>query len=211
VTIEDIRVTYDAVAADYAKIISDLSAESPLEIAFLNRFADELAARGGSVADVGCGPGRITAYLASRGVDAYGIDLSPTMIVVASEAHPELRFETGAMPHLAIGNGVLSGVLTWYSTIHTPIDQMPELYRELARVLAPGGSLLIGFHAGAGAVHISHSYGHDVDLDIQLFDAAELAGLLVKAGFTVEATLVREPVGRERRPQGFLLARRDAR
>jgi SAM-dependent methyltransferase len=38
---------------------------------------------GGSVADVGCGPGRITAHLRQLGVDAFGIDLSPGMIEVA--------------------------------------------------------------------------------------------------------------------------------
>jgi SAM-dependent methyltransferase len=205
-TNDDLRATYDTVAADYARIIPGLSAESPLEIAFLDRFADEVATRGGLVADIGCGPGRITAYLASRDVNAYGIDLSPMMIAVAAKAHPELRFETGAMSALPIEDGVLAGALAWYSTIHTPVEELPGVYREFARVLAPGGVLLIGFHAGSGVVKVTRSYGHEVDVELQLFDAAELTRLLTKAGFAVDATLVREAVGGERRPQGFLLA-----
>lgn len=50
------------------------------------------------VADLGCGPGRITAYLPSLGVDALGIDLSPEMISVTHRTHHGLRFEEGRHP-----------------------------------------------------------------------------------------------------------------
>jgi SAM-dependent methyltransferase len=204
---DEVRATYDTVAASYAETIPGLSAESPLELAFLERFADELAASGGLVADVGCGPGRVTDYLAGRGVDAYGIDLSPEMIATATSAYPALRFDVGSMPALQIADGALAGLLAWYSTIHFPLADLPAVYADFARVLAPGGSLLLGFHVGVGEIRVTNSYGHDVDVSVQLFDAPQLEAMLGEAGFTVEASLVRAPVGRERRPQGFLLAR----
>ncbi|MDV6011113.1 class I SAM-dependent methyltransferase [Haloechinothrix sp. LS1_15] len=51
----------------------------------------------GPVADVGCGPGRITAHLHALGVPTFGIDLSPQMIAAARRSYPELGFEEGSM------------------------------------------------------------------------------------------------------------------
>jgi ubiquinone/menaquinone biosynthesis C-methylase UbiE len=65
---------------------------------------------GGTVADVGCGPGRITAHLRQLGVDALGIDLSPAMIEVARRDHPGLRFEVGSMTDLALADASLAGL-----------------------------------------------------------------------------------------------------
>lgn len=204
---DEVRATYDTVAASYAETIPGLSAESPLELAFLDRFAGELAEHGGRVADVGCGPGRVTHYLASRGVDAYGIDLSPEMVAVSTSAYPSLHFEVGRMPELTIADGSLAGLLAWYSTIHFAVADLPAVYSEFARVLEPGGLMLLGFHVGVGEVRVTSSYGHDVDVSLHLFEAPILERMLNEAGFTIEASLVRASVGRERRPQGFLLAR----
>jgi ubiquinone/menaquinone biosynthesis C-methylase UbiE len=74
-----------------------------------------LDARIGPVADVGCGPGRVSARLATRGVEVFAVDLSPGMIDVARRNHPHLRFEVGAMEKLPIQDAALDGVLDWYS------------------------------------------------------------------------------------------------
>jgi SAM-dependent methyltransferase len=77
----DTRTSYDTVAASYADQVRNLLDETPYERAVLALFADLVrTAGGGPVADVGCGPGRITAYLGDLGVDTFGIDLSPAMI-----------------------------------------------------------------------------------------------------------------------------------
>lgn len=84
------RASYDTVAADYEKLLRDELANSPFERAMLGVFAERvLGAGGGRVADLGCGPGRITGHLASLGLDVCGIDLSPEMIAVARWAHPD--------------------------------------------------------------------------------------------------------------------------
>lgn len=207
-TTERVRASYDTVAASYAERITGLSAESPLEIALIDRFADEMVQLGGKTLDAGSGPGRVSDYLAGRGVAVSGIDLSPAMVAVASAAYPALHFEVGSLAALPVRDGALSGILAWYSTIHSPIEELSAIYREFVRALAPGGRLLLGFHSGTGDVHVTNSYGHDVDIDVQLFDAAELSALLEDAGFAVDVTLVRAPVGSEKRPQGFLLARK---
>jgi SAM-dependent methyltransferase len=202
-----VRATWDTVAADYATAITGLSAESPLELAFLDRFAAEQA-RMGRVADIGCGPGRITAYLASKGVDAYGIDLSPRMVDIATASYPHLHFEVGTLTQLKIGDHALAGVLAWYCLVSTLSEELPEVFAEFARVLRPGGGLLLGIQVGVGVVQITQSFGHEVDSVMQLLAVDDVAALLARAGFRVDATLVREAVGSERRAQGFLLARK---
>jgi SAM-dependent methyltransferase len=81
------RRAYDAVAVDYAALLRTSLAESPLDRALLNVLAElVLADGGGMVGDLGCGPGRVTAYLHERGLDAFGVDLSPGMVAVAARA-----------------------------------------------------------------------------------------------------------------------------
>ncbi|MYR64110.1 methyltransferase domain-containing protein, partial [Streptomyces sp. SID625] len=89
---------YDAVAVRYADLVRDSLAGLPLDRAVLAAFADSVRAAGaGPVAELGCGPGYLTAHLRDLGLDARGIDLSPAMIGLAREAFPDLRFDVGSM------------------------------------------------------------------------------------------------------------------
>jgi SAM-dependent methyltransferase len=50
----------------------------------LAAFAEVVLAAGdGPVADIECGPGRVTAHLHGLGLTAFGVDLSPAMVAVA--------------------------------------------------------------------------------------------------------------------------------
>ncbi len=81
-------------------------------------FAETLQTRGGGlVADVGCGPGHVTAHLSSLGLPAFGVDLSPEMIAQACSSYPDMRFEIGTMDALKVEDGTLAGVLANYSII----------------------------------------------------------------------------------------------
>jgi len=209
VTLDATRATYDTVAEDYARLVTGLDAEGPLDRAMLADFADRVD---GPVADVGCGAGRMTAYLDGLGLDVVGIDLSPGMVAVARRSYPSLRFEVGSLAALDLPDSGLAGVLAWYSIIHTSPDELPAVVAELVRVLAPGGHLLLGFQAGADEHRaMTHAYGHTVACDAWLHSPDTVVGLLEAAGLVVDARLVREPVGGERRPQASLLATRPAR
>ncbi|HEX4402470.1 MAG TPA: class I SAM-dependent methyltransferase [Galbitalea sp.] len=203
----EVRAAYDTVASSYAELIPGLSAEAILDVAAIDSFiARVLENGGGPVLDVGAGPGRITNYLVSRGVDASGIDLSPGMVEVARDSYPELRFAVGSLGRLEFADASLAGVVAWYSIIHTPPEELPGVFMDFHRVLRPGGVLLIGMHVGEGPVRVTRSYGHDVEIDLQLFDPNEIATVLRLAHFTIAAQVVREPQAPERRPQAFVLA-----
>ncbi|MET9885445.1 methyltransferase domain-containing protein [Streptomyces sp. NPDC006430] len=210
--LNSVRASYDAVAVDYARLLGTTLVERPLDRAMLAAFAE--CVRGGEggaarvVADLGCGPGRVTAHLDGLGVRAFGVDLSPAMVAVARKTYPGLRFEVGSMAALDVADAVLGGVLVWYSTVHTPPGELRPLFEEFARVLAPGGHLLIAFKVGDERVRLEHAYGHPVDLDVYWTPPELIAELLSGAGLVEVARLVRQPAGQEKSPQGFLLARK---
>jgi ubiquinone/menaquinone biosynthesis C-methylase UbiE len=200
------RAAYDIVAADYAELLRDELAEKPHDRAVLAAFAELIG--DGLVADIGCGPGRVTAHLAGLGVEAFGIDLSPEMIAVARRSHPELRFELGTMAELELPDATLSGVVAWYSIIHTPPERLPQVFAEFARVLRPGGLLQLAFQVGDERRRIESAYGHEVSLDAYRLRPERIAELADAAGFALEVQLVRSPAPGEKTDQAFLLLRR---
>lgn len=207
------RASYDVMADDYAAQFQDELAAKPVDRAVLAGFAELVQARSrGPVADVGCGTGRVTQHLHALGVDAFGIDLSPGMLAVARRKYPGLRFEEGSMLGLDLPDGGLGGLLAWYSTIHVPDEQLPQVFDEFYRVLAPGGHLLLGFQAGEEVVRRTDAWGRDIELDFIRRQPERMAGLLVAAGLTMRARTVREvdeeSAFPEPTPQAFLLARK---
>jgi SAM-dependent methyltransferase len=203
------RAAYDAVAVDYAALLRDELAGKALDRAMLAAFAEHVrAAGGGEVADLGCGPGRVTVHLAGLGLDAFGIDLSPAMVEVARETYPELLFEVGTMAALELPDAALAGAVAWYSIIHTPRERQHILFSEFARVVRPGGWLLLAFQVGDDVVSLRHAYGHDLELDAYRQAPDRIHELLAASGFTEHARLVREPVAPEKVQQAYVLAQR---
>lgn len=207
----DTRVFYDAVAEDYAALFEKELVGRPVERAVLDVFA-ELVGGSGPVADLGCGPGRTTGRLAGLGLDVFGLDLSESMLAIARRENPGLRFEQGSMLNLDLPDGSLAGALSWYSSIHTPVDRLPDLFTEFHRVLAPGGHLLVAFQAGDQHRHHDRPWGHDVALTFQRRRPEAVAGLLTDAGFALLSQTVRAPDATldETSQQAFLIARKAA-
>lgn len=214
------REAYDAAAPTYAELFrDDTLRDSPLDRAFLNVFAEAVGAVGavgevgvrgeGRVADVGCGPGHVTAYLGELGLAAFGVDASPVMIELARQAYPDLRFDVGSMAALNIADGALAGVLSRWSIIHTPPQELPAVVGEFHRVLAPGGHLLIGFSAGDDPADPPQVFDHAV-APAYRWSPDQLAAMLREAGLAEVARMVRAPQPTDRRQfqEIHLLARK---
>jgi ubiquinone/menaquinone biosynthesis C-methylase UbiE len=184
------RASYDRVAAEYARRMNDELEHKPLERKLLAEFA---AGTPGRIADVGCGPGHVAAFMREQGADVMGLDLSPAMIEQAKALHPDVNFEVGDMRALPVADGSLSGIVALYSLIHIPRAEVVAVLRDFRRALQPGARLLVGFHIGEEIRHSEEWWGEPVNLDFIFFTTAEMAGYLDTAGFTLEETIEREP------------------
>lgn len=162
-------------------------AEPYIELVRTSEVADDdralidrhLSIRPGTVLDVGCGPGHLTAHLRSLEVDAIGLDVVPTFIDHARATYPDGRYELGSMRQLPFPDRSVAGILAWYSLIHLPPDELDDVLAELRRVASPAGALVAGFFAGDAVAPFDHkvttAYFWPVD---------EFAGRLRRAGFT---------------------------
>ncbi|MEU3352869.1 class I SAM-dependent methyltransferase [Streptomyces sp. NPDC037389] len=196
---------YDAVAVRYAEFVRGSLDALPLDRAVLAAFAELVrTSTAGPVAELGCGPGHMTAHLRELGLDAFGIDLSPVMIDLAREAHPDLRFEVGSMDALDLADGELNGIVSWYSVIHTPPRDVPSYFAEFRRVLAPGGHLLLAFFESEDEPVTAFDHKVTTAYRWPIDDMAELAG---EAGFHEVGRMLREPREDERYRRGHLLMR----
>ncbi|HVV12255.1 class I SAM-dependent methyltransferase [Amycolatopsis sp.] len=196
------RTSYNAVADDYADFARLRFAKDVAGRALLGAFA-ELAP--GPIADVGCGPGHVTAHLAGLGAEVSGIDLSPRMIALARGSYPGLRFEVGSMTALDLPDARLGGVLAWWSIFHMPPRVLPVVFAEFHRVLMPGGQVLLGFHVGDEVLRPESAYGRHVSYEAHLLRPERVAELLGMAGFKLTA---RMDLPGAKRPQACLLARK---
>jgi len=112
-----VRAVYNAVAGAYDAALRDELDGKPLDRGLLTAFA-ELAALG-PLADVGCGPGHVTRFLAARHPHVIGIDLSPAMVAIARQRTPELTFTVASMLRLPVVDGVwAAGAVALYSIIY---------------------------------------------------------------------------------------------
>jgi SAM-dependent methyltransferase len=204
----DTRISYDTVADSYWNYVRDVIGGRPFLRAALVLFADAVATAGnGPVADLGCGPGHVTAYLHDLGIDAFGIDISTGMIDVARAEHPRLRFEAGSMTALEFADESIAGAIALWSLIHVPDDMVAATLTGFGRVLRRGAPLLLRFHVGEGSRLKTVGYGgHPMKVHVHRRRPAQMSAWLREAGFTVEAEMLLDPESSV--PGAFLFARR---
>lgn len=184
--------------------------EGPIDRSLLEAFVELVRRQNVElVADVGCGPGRVAGYLARRGLDVIGVDVSEALLSIARTAHPSIDFRLGQLDALPIEAGVLAGAVCWYSIIFTPLGRLGESFVELARVLVPGGFLLLAFQSEGEPVQRQEALGTHLSLTSYRHSVRDVADLLKNAGFEIHATVLRAPdLEHETTSQGFVIAAR---
>jgi len=208
------RDAYEQVAELYADTFAGLLPHRPLDRAMLGVFADLARvavtdAGQARVADVGCGPGHVTAHLDRLGVRAFGVDLSPAMIARARRDHPGLAFAVADLCALPVADATLGGIVAWYSIIHLPPDRVAGALAEFHRVLAEGAPLLLAVQSTGDDSPVPRSHDHRVAPSYR-WSARALWALLDDAGFT-EIARLEHPAGEfDRLPGAMLLAHRRA-
>jgi SAM-dependent methyltransferase len=146
------------------------------------RRIERLTGGPGRVLDVGCGPGLFLHHMRSRGWDTRGTERSPS---AAQQARDVLNLDVRAQDlEELIDEGVsYDAVVLWHVAEH--VHDPATTLREIARLLRPGGVLMIGVPnfgspeariGGAGWFHL------DVPRHLYHFTSGTLRNLLADAG-----------------------------
>lgn len=204
------RAAYDAIASAYAGLFQDTLADRPVERGLLAAFAEVISdGPAGPVADLGCGPGHIAAHLHGLGLPVFGVDQSAAMLAIGRSEYPEVSFAFGSITRLGLADGSCRGVLSRSSIIHLPPALLPAALAEFARVLAPGGWLLLSFSTTDGPEPPYESYDHRVTTAYRWWPD-HVVSALDAAGITETARLTENPGPDDPRQfrVAFILARK---
>ena len=91
--------------------------------------------------DVGCGEGRFCRMLAAAGIAATGIDPTEALLEAARARHPGGDYRRGQAEALDLADGGYDLVVSYLTLLD--IADIGRAIPEMARVLRPGGRLLI--------------------------------------------------------------------
>jgi SAM-dependent methyltransferase len=143
----------------------------------------------GRALDAACGTGRHAARLVELGHQVVGVDATQAMLTLARKKVPGVDFRRGALADLPVQDASVDLVTCALALSHVP-DLEPVL-REFARVLRPGGTVVLsdihpmsamtgaiaafpGPDLSAGVPYV-HSRVHQVGAYLAAFRAAGLA------------------------------------
>ena len=150
--------------------------------------------QGKHVLDLGCGDGLLTAALAERGARAVGIDIDRAMLCAAvartdpGQREPA-RFAEGRLEQLPFRDAMFDVVVA--VTVLCLLSDEAIAVREAARVLRPGGRLIIGdlgrWNAWAARRRIKGWFGSRLWRSAHFSTAGDLSRLVEREGLTVEA------------------------
>jgi SAM-dependent methyltransferase len=95
------------------------------------------------ILDIGSGTGHHVAELVGRGIDAQGIDISPSMIKKAKENYPDYKFEVEDVTNSQIYSPhTFTHILSMYFTIYY-IQDKRMFFQNCSKWLMPGGHLIV--------------------------------------------------------------------
>ena len=183
---------YDTVAREYAETFTNEHYKKPKDREILKRFTLEIGGRR-PVWDLGCGPGQTTAYLKNLGVEISGLDLSESILKQARHLHPKIPFIKGNLLALDFEDRTIAAAVAFYAIVHFTGKQVKTAFREVFRVLQPGGLFLLTFHIGDGTIHIEEFLGRKTSIDFMFFTTDFVRRCLKKTGFVNLDIIEREP------------------
>jgi ubiquinone/menaquinone biosynthesis C-methylase UbiE len=135
---DEIRRGYDELAETYAARRSESEREGAILDEFLDWLSDPVR-----VLDAGCGQGTPALRRLCEETTAVGLDISRQQLEITAETVPAARVVHADMTRLPFRNGAFDAVTAFNSLIHVPLSDHQRVVDEFARVLRPGGSVLL--------------------------------------------------------------------
>jgi ubiquinone/menaquinone biosynthesis C-methylase UbiE len=159
-------------------------------------FADMVEKEGfNRVADIGCGLGRHSLYLARRNFRVYGCDISEAILLHAEKNalinELDIQFVQADYQDLPFYHEIFGGALVVDTIHHDPLENIVKALKEIHRVLEPGGLIclnppsvrdeLFGGERRLGdKLFVLHRVPH------YFFESEEIVMLLSKLNFVIE-------------------------
>lgn len=166
-------------AGNHAAAFAERTRDKELRMApeIIRRATDSAGVGNRRALDLGCGPGRHAAMLASIGLEVDLVDLSEDMLRISAERIGVPQPAPSDMRKPTFQPASFSVVVAAESVIHIPKSELPQLISDIHRLLLPGGILYASFQVGNHAL---------VTIDGRFYeyypDDAELSELLSRAG-----------------------------
>ena len=133
-----VRDGYDLIAGQYDRDRDKFYHDEDLNI-FISHLPQNPV-----VLDIGCGAADpVGRYLVDHGCAYTGIDFSEGMLRIAKKNCPEGSFLKMNMVELAFDDNSFDGVTAFYSIIHLERKYHLDLFKNIKRILKPGGVMLI--------------------------------------------------------------------
>ncbi|WP_135304345.1 class I SAM-dependent methyltransferase [Haloarcula amylovorans] len=135
---DDVRRSYDELAATYATQRIEDGRGTEILDGFLDSLGDPRR-----ILDAGCGQGTPVLSRISADTSAVGVDFSREQLRLADGNTPDAALTQGDMTDLPFADGVFDAVVAYWSLIHVPMAAHQRVIDEFARVLCPGGHVLL--------------------------------------------------------------------
>ena len=184
-------------AVEYADRLGTMDSVHPVDRVLVDTWA---ARAPGPVLDAGSGPGHWTNHLVRSGLDARGIDITPPFVDHARARYPHVRFDVADIDDTPYPARSFGTILSWYSTIHHDPEQIQRPLSEFARILRPGGLLVLGYSDGPSIGVFDHAV-----TPAYRWPTTALGALIDRAGLEVVEAHTRTGAGH--RPHGAIVAR----
>ncbi|GAA2288505.1 hypothetical protein GCM10010145_68370 [Streptomyces ruber] len=143
-----VKSVYQQVANEYDERIPGLGPSDDMFTQSERDFLIEAIRSGEKVLDIGCGTGRFTVPMAEKGAEVSGLDISRPMLDVASRKLAErgltADLREGDMARLPFPDASFDTVTSMLALMHVPLEDRQAVFGEVARVLRPGGRMLLG-------------------------------------------------------------------
>jgi SAM-dependent methyltransferase len=127
---------YDGWAVDYDR---EANGCFPMRDDVLAPMLDRL--RPGRTLDAACGTGAVAQQLVARGHEVVGIDISEVMLSRSRKALPDVRFAAADITAVPLRDGDIDHVVCSLALTH--LGDLRPFFAEAARVMRPGGHLLV--------------------------------------------------------------------
>ena len=162
---------YDKSAESYLDKVCNTYPDSDL-LSFINSIKS-----GGTVLDLGCGPGNSSAMMQSAGLNVQASDCSQKMVDIAKNKFnvDAIKAEFKELSEIDLYDGVWAN----FSLLHAPRSEMLSNLKKINRSLKKKGYLHIGLKIGNGEKRDT------VGRQYTYYQPKELKSLLISAGFTI--------------------------